>query len=47
MSFLILSKVRDLLLHKLPFSGELPDYDELTSKRNNELQLVFILLSFS
>lgn len=37
MSFLILSKVRDLLLHKLPFSGELPDYDELTSKRNNEL----------
>lgn len=26
------TKVRDLLLHKLPFSGELPDYDELTSK---------------
>jgi TBC1 domain family protein 5 len=26
-----LKQVRDLLLHKLPFSGELPDYDEFTT----------------
>lgn len=26
----ILYQVRDLLLHKLPFSGELPDYESLT-----------------